>query len=86
MNFRKNNQNAAILKIIKISKIATADLQQITQSYFNSKKNLIQVYTHLFKDWKYLSPTVCCEPYLKRGMRIEVPFSDSQDSRKWKKL
>ena len=32
MNFSRNNQNATILKIMKRSKIATADLQQITQS------------------------------------------------------
>ena len=36
MNFCKISQNAAILKIINVSKIATVDLQQITQSSFKA--------------------------------------------------
>ena len=34
--FSQNNQNTTILEIINISKIATADLQQITQKFLSS--------------------------------------------------
>ena len=46
--------NAAILKLFKISRIATAVLQQIIPNEFlNSKKNVVGFYIHPFED---LSP------------------------------
>ena len=59
MNFYKNNENSAILKIIRIPKIATADLHQITKRSFEDIQFIEKcdtVYTHLFKDLKDLSP------------------------------
>ena len=60
MNFYKNNQNADILKIIKIQKISTVDFQQIDQKVpfksSSSLKHVIEFYSYLFKDLKDLSP------------------------------
>ena len=61
MDFYKNNQTAAILKII-----ATANLQELPRQIygklpkvslksFNSWQNLIQFHTHLFEHLKDLS-------------------------------
>ena len=60
MNFCKISQNAAILKIINISKNChgrfTANYPKfLSFKHMNSKKNVIQFYTHLFKDLKDLS-------------------------------
>ena len=58
MNFYKNNQNSAIVKLSRY-KNATTDPQQITQSstqVIQSIGNGTQFYTHLFKDLKDLSP------------------------------
>ena len=57
MNFCKISQNAAILKIINISKIATVDLQQITRSFFQAQEFKEKCDTILhppFKDLKDL--------------------------------
>ena len=47
MNFYKNNQNATILKIIKIANFAMVDLQQITQSSFEVNQFMEISYTVL---------------------------------------
>ena len=56
MNFYKNYYKCSHVRNMEISKIATADSQQITFKSFSSLKSLIQFYTHIFKDLKELSP------------------------------
>ena len=58
MNFCKNDQNATILKIIEVSKIATADLYdpKFFSSHSLQRKSVIQLYTYLFKTLKDLNP------------------------------
>ena len=58
MDFYKNNQNDAILKIIKIKELPRqiyGKLPKVSLKSFNSWKNLIQFHTHLFEDLKDLA-------------------------------
>ena len=66
MNYCKDNQNANILKLIRMSKHCHG--QQITQSFFNSKKNVKQLYTCLFKDLKDLSPMLENAPLVEEDL------------------
>ena len=59
MNFYKNDKIAAILKNRYIKKLARqlySKLLKVPFKHFNLKKNVTEFYTHVFKDFKYLSP------------------------------